>query len=321
MVLWVGLEVVMSVVNDILKDLHDRRSQQNYHDYMPFVYESETSSSLNTTRNISLLLLISVAICIAYFYSGFSYQNNLAVMPYVVPNDEIEGLKNNVVLSSLPIALKKSAELASDFELLSDIKEVSLVAAIAQKSSSQLSTIKTTNTTVTPPKYALKVNTLDHEKQKLLNVPSTSKVKFLPVHTKKEKMKSNNLIRPVKTRTDNRLKDEDIIKKLMKNEPERVWPYIKKILPLSKNKIGLMALGAQGEQRSDNHNTALSLYKTLSEIEPKESKWKVGSAISFDAIGKNREALLYYKHALQLGQLPPVLHSFVTQRISLLSDH
>lgn len=157
---------------------------------------------------------------------------------------------------------------------------------------------------------------LDLNQTKTLSSPplnSKTKVSIKPNSEKKIPAKNK---KSVVKKVSN---DELLIRKLMVSNPEKVWPHIKKLLPNSNNQTSLIALGAQGEQRSKNHQNAIELYKTLSDIEPNESKWRVGSAISYDALSRYDDALVEYKKSLILNALPAPLYSFVKQRIAQLT--
>ena len=67
----------MSVVNDILNDLHQRRSPQSYVHSMPFFDEQEPASKVNISRHLFVMLIVLVISSLVLYFSLLSkYEPN-----------------------------------------------------------------------------------------------------------------------------------------------------------------------------------------------------------------------------------------------------
>jgi tetratricopeptide (TPR) repeat protein len=299
MVSWLGLGVSMSVVNDILKDLHQRRGQHQYMPNIPLDFEDGDVPKFNIVKRLSLLIMLFIAICALFYFSVLNLPSKQASsfieqIENITPERQDKGMaieanEKNIVLSSIDNTMPVESILINEV----DKKEII--------PSNQISKQKT----------ILELN----QNKDLSSSPLNSNTKASIKPNSEKKMPARNQKSVVKTVSN----DELLIRKLMVSNPEKVWPHIKKLLPKSNNQTSLIALGAQGEQRSKNHQNAIELYKTLSDIEPNESKWRVGSAISYDALSRYDDALVEYKKSLILNALPAPLYSFVKQRIAQLT--
>lgn len=105
---------------------------------------------------------------------------------------------------------------------------------------------------------------------------------------------------------------------LLSNRPEDVWPIIKDEYPEYFNNIRLLALSAQGQQRSGQHRSALYLYQRLNSLDPENANWLIASAISLDQLGKRKLAFSLYSQALDVKDISPSLRDFSQKRIKLL---
>lgn len=336
MVLWIDLGVIMSVVNDVLTDLHKRRSQQIYQDCLPFISEQDSPVSSYLSRYILGAILFCTAGYAAYFYfyNVFPKNDQIAVYDFAY---QASDATDHAVIFSTPIQVRDDYEptpvLPSKVmpaEIVNTQKQGDFNFIPSERVKIQDAIIE--DTKQAPATKSVGVTSYETERQPVSFIPldkTTENVNHsVPEHNSKVRATESTKIaesvntqasKSNETRIANRTKDEDMLKQLMVNQPEKVWPYIQKILPQSSNKVGLMALGAQGEQRSRQYGTALELYLTLSQVEPRESKWRVGAAISYDALGDKQQALFSYQQSLQLSPLPPALFSFVTQRIAILN--
>lgn len=71
-------------------------------------------------------------------------------------------------------------------------------------------------------------------------------------------------------------------------------------------------------QRQDRHKEALNHYEIALQISPRNGVWRVGYAISLQAVGRLEDAKLAYKQALSTHTLSPELTAFVQQKLSSL---
>ncbi|MFT5593876.1 MAG: hypothetical protein ACI8SR_002263 [Oceanicoccus sp.] len=308
MVFWFGLGNIMSVVNDVLRDLHQRRTQRRYAHDLSFSYErvpNIKSDNVVVVFFIVCILLISSSV---YFF----------VMPNLIKKHE--SFNDSKVTTAVKISRPEVVKY--DDMALAYTKNIKPI-IVDERDNIRIENHEV-ETQIKPSSKdidvvdikevkneKLAVNNGINTKKEIINVVIEDAV-TLPSFARTLAIKRDPII------IKNRSQGENIIKTLMINEPEKVWPYIQKLLPKSNDNVSLLALGAQGEQRSNNHRTALSLYETLSEIEPNEAKWKVGSAISLDALSEEKQAIKFYEQSLELSPLPPALYNFVRQRIDKL---
>lgn len=295
----------MSVVNDVLRDLHQRRTQRKYAHSLPFSYDSAPTTKPDNLVIVFFILSVLLITSSLYFF----------VMTNLIKENE----PFNDLEIVTPIKFNQSDILTDNMVVTeSSVKNSPTVLDELDHIKNNDAEIKTQ-----VKSWSKRLDTTDKidEKIVLRNLAVAKKEIIDAVLKDAEEPEPFTKIVTVKrdpTSINNRSQGDDLIKKLMISEPEKVWPYIKKLLPITNDKVSLLALGAQGEQRSNHHNTALSLYATLSKLEPNEAKWKVGSAISLDALSEKKQAIKSYQQALELSPLPPALYSFVRQRIDQL---
>ncbi|MGR6871717.1 hypothetical protein ACU6U9_05275 [Pseudomonas sp. HK3] len=323
----------MSVVNDILHDLHQRRSQQSYVHSVPFLDEQELTSKVNVSRHLFVMLIVLVISSLVLYFSILSkyepntlYENASRLGAQISPQpsttgavDDANGILNISATKREPI----TSEMVEPLNVIDDtqLRLAVLSSAIKPAEKSFKATAVTPVATAQPEKTKKPIikSAASISAVPISLVPSPSAVSPSVPNSSEPVYQTRRVTKNSQSVVGNVSKDEDLIRKFMIAEPKKVWPYIQKILPVASNKIDLMALGAQGEQRSHQHQTALNLYRTLAEIEPNEAKWKVGSGISLDALSQHAQALRDYKQSLKLNRLPAALNTFVRQRIAQLS--
>lgn len=312
MVFWLGLGVSMSVVNDILKDLHQRRRQHHYIPNIPFDYGEDDVSKINAFKPhfIFIAIIIFIGLMLYFAMLSFSSQQELSVEEDAVnslPTTVTDTITNDDdAIIALP-ALASSTEEEPVHINAVEVK-ASLLVADEIKPSYQPVLVEEKHSKTKPLTSEIRHT----EPKKISNINKLETAKNSDVKSKANERGKEPVIKSIQN-------DELLIRKLMVSQPEKVWPYIQKLLPKTNNKISLIAMGAQGEQRSKNHKNAIDLYKALAEIEPNEPKWRVGAAISLDALSKYDDALIEYQRSLSSNTLPAPLYSFVKQRITQLT--
>lgn len=116
------------------------------------------------------------------------------------------------------------------------------------------------------------------------------------------------------------IQDEVQWRMLLKENPQLVWPKIKQKYPDYLTQPRLLALSAQGQQRAGDHNSAVQLYKKLIPLEPSDGRWRAGLAISLESLGDTDNAKKLYKIALGMNNLPFSLMRFTQQRLEKLRN-
>lgn len=105
---------------------------------------------------------------------------------------------------------------------------------------------------------------------------------------------------------------------MLKEDPEKVLPYLKQNRPNFANNGELLALAAQAQQRSGDYRTSAIYYQRLIQNTPSEPRWHAGLAISLDGLGERRKAIAIYRSVLKSSALPLPLRRFVQQRLTKL---
>lgn len=340
----------MSVVNDVLNDLHKRRSQQDYQNCIAFVSDHESTAFKPISRYVWPALALCLAACSVYmyFYPPLlqSVSNSQYVPIYKQDNDFIKQsaskplssplstntdeqviYKSPVLVPTIPTSNQEFANTLTTEDVLNRAMQSRQEFEASEKNIIDKAIINQSDIPV--DQSAKQPNATADTLQ---NIPLDQSINNAPLQmpiNNSQPLEKPTLAEVVKketpdkkinhqTRINNRSQDEAMIKQLMASEPEKVWPYVQTILSQSNNKIDLMALGAQGQQRSHQYSSALLLYQRLSQLQPKEAKWRAGAGISQDALGDKQKALRAYDAALKLNPLPPALASFVSTRIALL---
>lgn len=128
--------------------------------------------------------------------------------------------------------------------------------------------------------------------------------------------KAKNLIK----QTPRSIQDELKLHMMVKEQPKSVLPYIERNFPNFAQQPQLLALAAQGEQRSGNHQKAVNLYQQLIRMQPQQAKWRAGLGISLEAAGDAVSAARMYQLALSMDNLPIPLAKFSRNRLNILSQ-
>ncbi|WP_283788586.1 tetratricopeptide repeat protein [Bermanella sp. WJH001] len=302
----------MSVVNDILKDLHQRRRQHHYIPNIPFEYGEDDVSKFNAFKPYFIFIVLIIFISLMLYFAMLSFNSSQELS---VEEDAINSLSTIVTdtitndddtIITLPTLVSSTEEKSAHINAV-EVK-APLPVTDEMKPSYQPVLVEQKHNITKPL-----ISEIRHtEAKKISNINKLERAKNSDVKRKANERSKEPVIKSIQN-------DELLIRKLMISQPEKVWPYIQKLLPKTNNKISLIAMGAQGEQRSKNHQNAIDLYKALAEIEPNEPKWRVGAAISFDALSKYDDALIEYQRSLRSNTLPAPLYSFVKQRITQLT--
>ncbi|MCP5335891.1 MAG: hypothetical protein H7A08_09435 [Oceanospirillaceae bacterium] len=107
---------------------------------------------------------------------------------------------------------------------------------------------------------------------------------------------------------------------LMASQPDQVVPYLQRIAPEFMQDSDLLSIAAQAEQKQSRHTSAVNYYQQLIRLQPADARWRVGLAISLDAMGNRTDALRLYELAMGMGNLPPALMNFLQKRIAVLKS-
>jgi len=113
------------------------------------------------------------------------------------------------------------------------------------------------------------------------------------------------------------VQDQVKLRLMLKDNPQHVLGYIQKNYHYQDNPA-LIAMAAQGQQRSGKHKSAVVLYRKLIRLQPNNAKWRSGIAISYEILGMEKKAESAYKLALSMPNLPTALRAFSESRLKKL---
>ncbi len=128
----------------------------------------------------------------------------------------------------------------------------------------------------------------------------------------------NKATKSILAKTPKVFQDEVKLRLMVKENPSNVLQYIKDNYQDYLYKADLLAMAAQAEQRSNNHESAIELYKGLIVQQPKDARWRAGIAISLEISGKLKSAKHMYALAIKMPNLPLALKNFSKQRLAIL---
>jgi len=285
----------MSVVNDVLRDLDERKNNENNRRNLSFIFHGVEPS--NNKQNKYLFLI------------AFTFLFIISII-YLV---DIISIKKNQILETNTIL-----EQTKDFTSIKKSKYIE-----------PKENIKTNSISVEKDnKHKIKVDINAKNINESLNLSS----KDTSLKKSDTKVISKNLysssVGDRKTNNHHNSNYDAVIKRvnnptqeytrLLTSSPEKILPLIKNSELNFENNPALLALAALGEQKSGKYQSSLLLYERLIQMEPDESKWKVGYAINLDKLNKKEQALPIYQESLKLPGLPVSLKEFVEKRIGIL---
>jgi len=114
------------------------------------------------------------------------------------------------------------------------------------------------------------------------------------------------------------IRKEINLRLMIKENPGKVLNYIKENYQGYLFRPDLLAIAAQAQQRSGDHLAAISIYKKLIKIQPRDARWRAGMAISLEAVGEVKGAKKLYELALSMPNLPRALLVYSQARLKVL---
>ncbi len=315
----------MSVVNDVLKNLDQRQSQHQVVGGSPFFYEEESSNNKWLWFGLAVAV-VCCGIMAAFIYLQYSLVDK-GLSQQVVP------IEMGNIIDELPEDLFIAEVLEQ--ELNTDIKEVitedlngftvnndqhkaTLNNQVVKKIVVETPSIRTP--AIKKPvleKSVIKKQPADNSKQVIAKKTQTSKASesaVAAINSGNSAAARSNL-----EQASRKVQEEVQLRLLLKDNPAQVFLRIKSKYRDYNSNATLLALAAQGEQRAGLHNSAVQLYKALIPLEPEQSKWRAGLAISLEGLGDTDSAKRLYELALSMNNLPGSLRRFSENRLKRLS--
>lgn len=283
----------MSVVNDVLKNLNQRHAQENMARHIPHLYEAKPAPQYMLW--FLLILILSVSVVIAVFqWQQPSYSNQVIELP-----SDLFLLDDPVMLEKPSI--KNIVKLDTSIENGVSTKSIKAPPPVSIKTHAQIFPLQTKPET---------------EKNEIVNKTKQSKAVDRVITALSQG--DHKTAQADLNKTPKSIQDEIRLRLMMKENPEKVLPYLKNNFTNFMNSPSLMAMAAQAQQRSHNHFSALSIYKQLIKLQPQDARWRAGMAISLEASGETHAAKRMYQLALNMPGLPKSLLAFSQKRLSAL---
>ena len=290
----------MSVVNDVLKNLNQRHAQENMARHIPHLYEAKPAPQYMLWVLLVLILSTSVVIAISQWQ-----QPNYARQSIELPSDLFLLDESDSRLNEYPLP----PSLASSSEKELKIQPLKTI-ILEKKSKKELITNRQELKIIEPPLVAnVSENTQvskSHQSQAVDKVVTALK-------NGDHKAATESL-----DETPKAMQDEVKLRLMVKESPEKVLPYINNNFVNYSENPSLLAMAAQAQQRIQQHFSAISIYKQLIKIQPKDARWRAGIAISLEASGEVIAAKHMYQLALSMPGLPRSLAAFSQKRLSAL---
>lgn len=283
----------MSVVNDVLKNLENRQIKKNMagNNALMGQQSSQVKYLFWGMLCLSLSLVISISV-LAYVWTHTTGLQQTSALPYellLAQESDLSAAKSDEQSSSINPSLKDPAAQRDSIDKTVVPQSESVVnIKDSKKLPSKASVVKKTQSTQASETAINAINKGDTEKAKQSLAKSTTDVQ--------EQVK---------------------LRLMLKDNPQDVLGYIQKNYHYQDNPV-LIAMAAQGQQRSGQHKSAVVLYRKLIRIQPNNAKWRSGIGISYEILGMVKKAKTSYKLALSLPNLPMPLRTFSENRLQSL---
>lgn len=270
----------MSVVNDVLRELDNRKRDNNHADApMSFLLSSSNIPGVNQVnyyKPFTIILFAGVFSFIGYsFYATmFANQKGFNVLDIPITDIQYQIIPSNIE-SQNANRYPTHRKYLADKKIL-DTSENPLYEKDAPNLNSE----------------AITQEEISTSKQKVL--------KPYPIVSRRSTSPSNYA-------------------SLLTIPLEKIWMHIQSAYPDVGNNPKLLAIAAQGEQRSERHQSAVELYTRLVELSPQEAKWKVGLAISLEKLKHYDAAIENYSEAKK-STVSTSLNQFVNKRLTYLRE-
>lgn len=311
----------MSVVNDVLKDLHDRHRQQRLNECLTFVYDEPITSTSRIWSYALVFSLVNLCVISYLWFAPSKYilsdnsldyvqnkeSNNEMILPLTSRAlSETQKIQNNSTVEPSRISEKSESDnyLPSQnlsFEKLEEPREINNEQQLLIENNQQKSELAV-------PDAALNLNSIS-DKSKAMTTANESYVH------RQESEQARAIANSAQS-----MADENRIRYWLKNQPEKVWPYIQNHLDEAFQNTHLLALAAQAEQRSQRHASAIDLYKKLILAEPTQGRWKIGLAISLESTGQIQVAKALYEKGISQSGISEALKNFALNRLKVLKQ-
>lgn len=290
----------MSVVNDVLKNLNQRHARENMARHIPHLYDSKPAPPYILWLVLAITLSLSLVVAVFQWQQSNYVQQSIELPSDLFLLDEKDAFhepsQNNYLVSESITSQNKHTELNNEKTSLKQ-------AAPEKKSSDNLS-----NQNIKP--------TLRRSNSAIVNKSQQSESVDQVVAALK--VGNHEAVQADLSKTPKSIQGEIQLRMMVKESPEKVLPYINNNFGDYSKNPSLLAMAAQAQQRIQQHFSAISIYKQLIQVQPKDARWRAGIAISLEASGEVNAARRMYQLALSMPGLPRSLAAFSQKRLSAL---
>ncbi|MEH6346538.1 MAG: hypothetical protein V7785_15710 [Bermanella sp.] len=288
----------MSLVNDVLKDLNQRHAQERM-----ALHTSNVNMPPPKARLILwLLLAMAWTICIALttfiIFQQYSSKNQTFELPeelFLIDKEDTS-----------------SSQGASNFDRFNYLENENESELIGNESLSKNVVANARSIKIKPSKET----ELKNKKIKLVTQSKQSKA--VDAAIKSMNSGDTQKAKLMLTQAPKTIRKEINLRLMMKENPGEVLNYIKENYQGYLFRPDLLAIAAQAQQRSHDHLAAISIYKKLIKMQPRDARWRAGMAISLEAVGEVKGAKKLYELALSMPNLPRALLVYSQARLKVL---
>ena len=286
----------MSLVNDVLKDLNQRHAQ----DRMALHASTVDVSAPKSKLILWLLLAVTWSICIALTTFIVLQQNSAPKQVFELPAE--------LFLVESESAFKPQSDSDLNNSSLSEYEGK----LIGNESVAKI-VVDNTISNKTKPTEKKEI------KNKSLKLVTQSKQsKAVDVAIKSINSGDSQKAKSMLSQAPKSIRKEINLRLMIKENPGKVLNYIKENYQGYLFRPDLLAIAAQAQQRSGDHLAAISIYKKLIKIQPRDARWRAGMAISLEAVGEVKGAKKLYELALSMPNLPRALLVYSQARLKVL---
>jgi len=284
----------MSLVNDVLKDLNQRHAQ----DRMALHASTVDVSAPKSKLILWLLLAVTWSICIALTTFIVLQQNSAPKQIFELPAE--------LFLVESESAFKPQSTNDFNNSSLTEYEGKPIGNESVEK-------IEVDNTAL------IKSKTTEKKEPKNIKLVTQSKQsKAVNVAIKSINSGDSQTAKSMLAQAPKSIRKEINLRLMIKESPGEVLNYIKENYQGYLFRPDLLAIAAQAQQRSGDHLAAISIYKKLIKMQPRDARWRAGMAISLEAVGEVKGAKKLYELALSMPNLPRALLVYSQARLKAL---
>jgi len=313
----------MSIVNDVLRNIEQRKQSISISSDSAVYYKTDNSKPFYYWLALIVSVIISMGLIVftvmQYQINGNDFSQDLLTLPEDLFIVSEEGMVNAGYEKSEIDAIKS----------LETTDNVSSISGIPEPVIDQPLLTNTKDKPANPLPKNITTDTSRLSRQPASSSQNSASSQVVANETVSSKA-TENVVAALNSRDINSVESQvklaslkvqnDVkIRRMMKNNPDQVMPYLKNNFTNFSKTPSILALAAQGEQRSGNHINAIQIYKKLIPLQPKDARWRAGLAISLEAIGDTARAQNLYQLALSMNNLPASLRRFSTSRLSSIN--